>query len=91
MHDHTPKFLTAMCVHCEGRVLASRVLCGEADLAWACMHCEAILDESDSLVSWVAPHELARLGYFVDGFEVSASPTQKGGCRDGQCGVRQPL
>jgi hypothetical protein len=83
-------FFIAPCAECARETLGHRVLAEppEQGLRWACVLCDAPLDEHAERARWVDRDELDELGYFLAPEE---SPRHgDSGCRGGQCGVRHP-
>ena len=79
-------FLVASCPRCErDPVLLVWALLGD-ELVTRCLHCDTPVDQE--LARPADPDELADLGYDVGG--APANEHGERGCRDGQCGVRQP-
>lgn len=80
----TDAFLIAPCSNCAEDVLLAYDLL-EGELITRCIHCD--LQIARSTASEATGAEVAALGYSVPG--ESAEGGERG-CRDGQCGVRQP-
>lgn len=88
MDPMAPSFLIVSCAcHAQPR-LGVRALVDDA-LIWTCQACAAPIDLDRTTHEWVQADALDVLGYDVEGF--APKPKHGGsGCRDGQCGVRQP-
>jgi hypothetical protein len=77
---------TASCARCERVVLCVLSASPAGELSWSCIHCDHPLD----------PQTGEHLSLFnLDGMGYDAGIPQPrrdhhGGCRGGQCGVRQP-
>ena len=86
MTPAAPGFLVAPCPTCERRVLSGRDLDHDGELILVCIHCGGRLDPAEATAGDAA--ELDELGYDVG--ETPQSVHGERGCRDGQCGIRQP-
>ncbi len=83
MTDPTAGSLPAAnCENCERLAIVEWNLDGE-DLWSACIHCGTRVE----VETYVSLSDAVSLGYVAPGFE---EPHGDRGCRDGQCGVRQP-
>ena len=83
-----PTFLLVRCDCDERPRLGARALC-EQEVVWTCQGCAKVIDLALAEHEWCLAHDLDALGYDLEGH----TPTPKHGeqgCRDGQCGVRQP-
>ena len=88
MDPFAPTFLVLSCpCHAQPRLGVRALVVDE--LTWTCQGCERPVDLTDTDHRWVTYDALDALGYDLEGF--APKPKHDGqGCRDGQCGVRQP-
>lgn len=82
-------FLVVDCACSPWPRLCERKLDASDQLVWACTACGAEVSQM-SKARWVSAGELDELGYWVDG-HVDQKKEEHGGCRGGQCGVKQPV
>lgn len=80
----TDAFLLAPCLHCARDVLLAYDLVGEV-LVTRCIHCEHEI--SSAIARPATADEVVNAGYTIEGHRAADGSR---GCRDGQCGVRQP-
>ena len=80
----TDTFLLAHCPQCDVEVLLAYDLVLD-ELVTRCVLCDALIDSE--LGRPASAEDVAAAGYT---FEGEADPHGSRGCRDGQCGVRQP-
>lgn len=83
-----PSFRVGPCPDCERQVLVERKI-GDDALIEACLHCGHRFEPETLL--WVSLRKIADLGYAVDGIDEADECDTHGGCRDGECGVQQPI
>lgn len=76
------EFSMSACPACDAEVLLYWDV-QDGDLVSRCIHCETALAEG----AQVSAARLIELGYSVEGY---VAEDAERGCRDGQCGVRQP-
>lgn len=85
MSQSSPTFFIAHCADCAREVLGHRLV-QDGALRWACIQCDAQLEEERG--RWVDSDAFEALGYFL---APEAAPKHgDSGCRDGKCGVRHP-
>jgi hypothetical protein len=73
----------AHCSTCDRTAIVEWTLDADGELASLCIHCSSAL----TVERYVSLTEAVELGYVAPGHE---PPSGDRGCRDGQCGVRQP-
>lgn len=85
--DDTPSFFTAPCTTCGHTTLCARALHHDT-LRWCCLSCDTPVVEAEG--QWVEAAALHALGYTTPTLDPPARHgDEAGGCRGGQCGVRQ--
>lgn len=89
MNAQSYSFLTFECA-CkpDQSQLAERDLVND-ELVWVCPSCAKLVDASAHGVQWVDADRLMQMGFVIEGL-IEPPKHGDGGCRGGQCGVRQP-
>lgn len=87
-------FFSSYCTSCQKQVLGTRALAeqeGATQLVWQCIVCDHVLDPDDPRSSWLSEQELEHVGCYLMNEDADSKHGEHGGCRDGQCGVKQPV
>ena len=89
MNAQAYSFLTFECpCQADQTQLAERDLVDD-ELVWVCPACARPVDDAAKAIQWVDAERLMQMGFVIEGL-IEPPKHGDGGCRGGQCGVRQP-